>query len=71
MHHPVTAFARRHLTHAERCAQLRDLHAALRRCLDGAPGAPGADGSTTGDLRARIAACEADLMEDLFENMPI
>lgn len=68
MHHPATTIVQRPLTHAERCAQLRDLQAALRRCLDGGSSTTG---GMTGDLRARIAACEADLMEDLFENVPI
>lgn len=71
MQQPVTALAPRPLrplTHAERFAQLRDLHDRLRRTPD--PTAC-AGGSSQQDLRARIAACEADLMEARFDNMPI
>jgi len=68
MQQPVTTRAQHALTHAERCAQLRDLHDSLRRSLDRARsgGVP-----VPQDLRARIAACEADLMEARFDNMPI
>lgn len=47
---------------------LKALHDALRRCLDHLrrSGAP-----VPSDLRARLAACEADLMDARFDNMPV
>ena len=65
MHNSPASRATQAQSDTDRCTELRD---SLRRSLDLVRRA---GGPVPYDLRARIAACEADLMEACFDNMPI
>lgn len=57
---------------ADQSAELRDLRDRVRRVEARRHDCgTGPDGAALRDMRARIAACEADLAESRFDNMPI
>lgn len=53
---------------ADTLGDLLALHDSLRRSLDQLRRTGGV---VPGDLRARLAACEADLIDARFDNMPV